>query len=585
MDVRLTNRIVPFFFALALSLLPTVAMAATLGFAPSTLTRSFGQTFTTTVFVGSAEESMNAASGVISFSTDKLEVVSLSKTGSIMSLWVQEPSYSNQNGTINFEGVVLNPGYQGAQGNLLTITFKAKAVGQASAKFTSGTVLANDGSGSNILSGMGSGSFVISSGSAAETTVAAPPPTTGDGSTITSTTHPDQSKWYANSAPEFSWVLPLGALEVRTAIGSSPEVMPTVSYAPPISSKKVDPQTDGVYYFALRIRTAEGWGDVARYRVNIDTTPPSPFSITFPHGNKSLEPQPVILFNTTDNESGIGGYEVVIDGKGPSKVAPSADSNPYPLPPQVPGSYTVTVTAADEAGNSRSASESFVIEAIDAPLITYYKEEIVYGDIVKIGGTTYPNSEVHVVIRERDEIVAEEHTKSNSLGDFAIVATKRLPSGDYTFTARVTDDRGAMSNETSPLPLTVKSRFLTDLIDLTLDYLSAAFLAILALALLFGGGAYIWYRSFMLVRRLRRESSEAETVLAKSFELLRRDVFEHASQLRALKRKLTKEETFFLERFASNLDDAEKIIIKEIHDIGRPRKAKKKSKKGKGKIV
>ena len=66
---------------------------------------------------------MNAASGVISFPADKLEVVSLSKTGSVFTLWVQEPSFSNSAGTINFEGIVLNPGFIGAAGKTPTIKF------------------------------------------------------------------------------------------------------------------------------------------------------------------------------------------------------------------------------------------------------------------------------------------------------------------------------------------------------------------------------------------------------------------------------------------------------------------------------
>src|SRR3989338_8837245 len=105
---------------------------------------------------------MNAASGVISFSSDKLEVASLSKTGSIFSLWVQEPSFSNSAGTVNFEGIALNPGFTGASGKLISINFKVKSVGDAPLTFSSGSVLANDGKGTNILANLGSGLFSVS---------------------------------------------------------------------------------------------------------------------------------------------------------------------------------------------------------------------------------------------------------------------------------------------------------------------------------------------------------------------------------------------------------------------------------------
>ena len=79
------------------------------------------------VLVSSADQSMNAASGVISFPQDKLEVASISKTGSIFTLWVQEPTFSNSAGAVTFEGIVLNPGFMGANGKAITINFKVKA--------------------------------------------------------------------------------------------------------------------------------------------------------------------------------------------------------------------------------------------------------------------------------------------------------------------------------------------------------------------------------------------------------------------------------------------------------------------------
>lgn len=140
--------------------IPSSALAATLYFSsPSSPT--VGSNFQVSAYVGSTDMAMNAASGVISFSSDKLQVVSVSKTGSIFSLWAEEPSFSNSTGKINFEGIVLNPGFTGAQGKVITITFKAKSAGQASLIFSSGSVLANDGTGSNIFSGSKSTSFQI----------------------------------------------------------------------------------------------------------------------------------------------------------------------------------------------------------------------------------------------------------------------------------------------------------------------------------------------------------------------------------------------------------------------------------------
>jgi hypothetical protein len=557
------------FFVIGGVFIPSQVYAASLNFSPLAATRSVGDAFSVTVYAQSVDKALNAVSGAISFPRNILEVISISKTNSIINLWVQEPSFSNTEGIVNFEGIALNPGYTGSQGNIITINFRAKARGEANLNFSSGSILANDGLGTNILNDLGTGAFTIQSGSQTQTVPIAQKSADGAISIITSNTHPDQKKWYSNSSPEFSWVLPPDAIEVRTLIGSSPDGIPRVSYVPPIASKKVDPLSDGIYYFSLQVRTTNGWGEVFRYRVNIDTIPPEPFTVTFPHGTKTFESQPVILFNTIDITSSVSRYDVKVGSGEPERVAAPATSNPYPLPPQHPGTHTVVVTATDEAGNTRSASADFTIEGIDAPIITFYPEELELGDLLKIRGTTYPNSEITVLVKNADnnEVVSQEITKSNSLGDFGIIISKRLEQGTYLFTVRVTDARGAQSNETAPLTVVIKSKFLNDLINLTLDYLSAILLVMLSLALMIGGGIYIWTHAIKIIRKFRRESREAEKAVERSFTALRKEIAIHVLRLKSLKRKLTAEEVLFLERFEKELEEAEKTITKEIQDI------------------
>jgi len=159
------------FFALHAS----AANAATLYVSPASGAYGVGQTFTAAVYVNSAEQAMNAASGVVSFPADKLNVISLTKDGSVMSLWVEEPSFSNAAGIVNFEGIVLNPGFQGSSGKVLNIIFRNTAAGTAPVTFSSGAVLANDGRGTNILSSLGSASYTITlSSSLAQPTPVSP---------------------------------------------------------------------------------------------------------------------------------------------------------------------------------------------------------------------------------------------------------------------------------------------------------------------------------------------------------------------------------------------------------------------------
>ncbi|PIT96516.1 hypothetical protein COT82_02815 [Candidatus Campbellbacteria bacterium CG10_big_fil_rev_8_21_14_0_10_35_52] len=547
----------------------SIINAATLNFSPPSGSYGVGVSFSVNVTVESVDQAMNAVSGVVSFPWDKLEVVSISKQGSILSLWPVEPSFSNSAGTVSFEGIALNPGYTGASGKILAITFRARNAGQANLSFSSGSVLANDGTGTNILKGLQVAVFTLTSvvetplSPQAETSVATP-----NALNIISSTHPDDIKWYVNNTPEFSWELPPGALEARTLIGKSPTGNPFVSYIPPINKKKVDELPDGTYYFSLQVRTSAGWNAVSRYRVNIDTTPPKPFSITFPHGDKGFAPQPVVFFKAIDNESGISHYDIKIgDNEELPKIAPDTVSNPYLLTPQLPGKHTLFVFAIDRAGNIRSASAEFTIKGIDMPIITYYQKTINVGDTIKIRGTTYPNSYVNVYIREGDRLISEENTKSDATGNFVLVVSKRLDSGVYTFTTRVIDERGAQSTETPPFTISVQSEFVIGLVNFVLKYLSMAILALLVLSALAWGGVHLWFRISRTIARMRHEAQEAEMVSKKAFKVLREGVANHVTRLKKVKRKLTEEESEFLKQFEQKLEEAEELVTKEIQDI------------------
>lgn len=131
--------------------LPFSVSADTLFLSPARATSAVGQTLSVKVFVSSPSQAVNAFSSTIKFPTDKLKVDSISKAGSILTLWVEEPAFSNTDGTIKFEGVIPNPGYTGSSGTLVTINFRPLTTGTAEVKFSGGAVLANDGNGTNIL--------------------------------------------------------------------------------------------------------------------------------------------------------------------------------------------------------------------------------------------------------------------------------------------------------------------------------------------------------------------------------------------------------------------------------------------------
>ncbi|MFH0712340.1 MAG: hypothetical protein V2A55_00555 [Candidatus Jorgensenbacteria bacterium] len=546
--------------------------AATLYFVPSTGASGVGGNFSVGVYVSSANQAMNAASGVVSFPQDKLEVASISKTGSIITLWVQEPASSNQNGTVNFEGIVPNPGFTGSAGKIITLNFRTKAAGTAALTFSSGSVLANDGLGTNILTGLGSASFSLGNIPSSVPEAAVPLTVAGAPAApeVRSSTHPDSSNWYQATKAVFNWDVPEDVTAVRLLVGQLPQATPTVTYSPPITSKEVDDFEDGIWYFHAQFKNKNGWGGIAHFRFQIDTQPPDPFSIEFVHGKEIIDPSPIINFNTTDALSGIRYYKIKIGSGDFFEVDPNLIlSNPYSLPPQDPGKNTVVVQAYDKAGNTSTAAEEFEILALESPQITRYEKNIVEGDLLEIGGETYPDSDVDLFLFQGDKKTSERRIKSNSSGDFTFIWSKKLESGAYDVQAQVTDNRGAKSLLSEKITIVVAKSAIFRVGGWAIDFLAVVVpLVALVFILLF----LIWYGWHKLVtfrKRVKKEAREAEQALHKALNLLKEDIREQIKMLEKIKtkRQLTEEEEKIIKRLKKDLDDAERFVKKEIEDI------------------
>lgn len=123
-------------------------------------TVSNGATITLDINVRSQNQSINAVSGTVMFPEDMLRVVSLSTDQSISHTWIPEAPTVKRN-KITFQGIIPNPGYKGSEGTLFHVTFEAKKEGLATVSFSDGAVLANDGLGTNIITGLSTTSFSI----------------------------------------------------------------------------------------------------------------------------------------------------------------------------------------------------------------------------------------------------------------------------------------------------------------------------------------------------------------------------------------------------------------------------------------
>jgi hypothetical protein len=306
---------------------------------------------------------MNAVSFKISYPEDLLRFVSLSKTGTIINLWVQEPK--GRNGEVSAEGIVLNPGFTGSRGKILNITFKALNSGKADLNFVSGSVLANDGFGTNILKNMKGGSYNIRKASIEKPSISYLPTPK-----ITSPTHPDQEKWYNNNNPVFEWELPESVVEVRVLYGKNPDAIPTVRYSPPISKRRLTDIPDGTYWFSVQFIGEGIESNVGRFKFNIDTQPPilEEFSIGIADTN-SIK----FKIKAKDELSGIDRIDIYLDNNLVSSTSTDVFENI--IKNVEPGRHIFKGVIYDKAGNSTQKEE-----IINVPQPTVKTEIVVQKD-------------------------------------------------------------------------------------------------------------------------------------------------------------------------------------------------------------
>ncbi len=552
------------------------AKAASLYFSPSSGSYKVGQQFSVGVYVGSADAAMNAAEGAISFPEDMLSVVSISKSGSIASLWAQEPSFSNSAGTVDFAGIVLNPGYTGGAGKILTVTFKAKAKGEASLNFSSASVLANDGLGSNIFSGAGTAVFTITV-AAVSPTGAAPPATLPGGAignvpaapAVSSPTHPDPEKWYNNKNPEFKWTMPSGITGVNVLADRNPLTDPGTKSDGLLSSYKYSDVDEGAWYFHVKLKNSAGWGAMAHFRFNIGTKPPTSFTITEIPRADQTEAVAKFNFNAKDSGSGIDHYEVVFDDETAPRIWKDDGTHIYAAPALPPGKHLLKAKVIDGVGNFLEASVEFNIAGLRAPVITEYSSSLKSGESLIVKGTTYPNIKVAIWLKKDLAEPREYEVRSDNNGNFAFVAPEKTKEGLYSVYAEVIGEAGGRSEPSETVKTLVAPGLIERISRSAINFLVVFIPLIVLLFLLVILIWYIWHRFSLLRKRVKKDAREAGDKLHKAIDEMTENMRVHVRSLQRIKnrRDLTIAENRILGQLKKNIERIEKLIEKEMGDI------------------
>ncbi len=559
------------FVLIALFFIPSISLAASMSVLPNTGVYTAGKNFTVSVKVNTDGKPVNAAEGTLKFNPQELTVVSVDKSGSIFNLWVTEPTYSNSAGTISFSGGMPS-GYTGSSGTIFNVTFRTTSAGTARISLTSGSVLANDGMGTNVLSGMNGGTFTIqaqTSQPTAEIVEYVAPANTPNAPAVKSTTHSDENGWSAQKNASLSWNLPSGITAVRTSLDNSKSSIPTKVYDNPISNITLDDLSEGVSYFHIQFKNADGWGKVSHYRIGVDSQKPTSFVISQSDDNDFSNPIQTLKLDAKDETSGVNFYKIKIDNAEPYDYIDQEAKGFVQLSSLSPGYHSIIIEAIDRAGNSIIASHSFTILAFDKPTFTDYPKEISEDIIPVIKGLTRPDSQVEILVQKIGTESTNYHLNSDKDGVFTFIPEGKFTNGVYELSARSTDQYGAKSEVSETIRIAVQQpgyvrigTFLVNLLSVVVPLVAMS-----ALLLLF-----VWFLIFRMKRfkkKIFKESDEALVVLKKEFTSLYQILQTHEANILESRKtkKLTKSEEELFLSMKSGLDSAKINIEKEISDV------------------
>lgn len=552
-----------FFYALP-------AAAATLQMSPATGVYTINSTFTARVTVSSDGKSINAAEGELSFNPSELQVVSVNRVASVFNLWVTEPAFSNSAGTISFSGGSPT-GYTGNGGTVFTVTFKSLRAGTPRINFSTGSVLANDGKGTNVLTSMSGGTFTVealASVPTAEVVEYVAPAYTPAAPVITSATHVS-GEWSSAKTAKLEWSLPANILAVRTLLDSSLNSIPTKVYDSPISTITLEDLPEGKSYFHLQFQNEEGWGKVSHFGLFIDSVKPSNLTVSLAENSDLSNPVQTLVVNSENEASPLLKFLVRIDEEQPQEFINKENNGVIVLPALKPGRHSVIIEAFDVAGNSEIATFSFTLDAFEAPVFTDFPREISEDIIPVLRGRTRSQAEVSVEISRIGADVAVYKTKADDEGVFTFIADSRLSEGVYEIRASAVDSNGAQSLLSDAVRIAVQQPGYMRVGTMLVSVLSVIVPTIGLLALMVLG--YLWL--LWSVRRFRGkvtiESREVSAQLTKEFAILETTVVEAREKLASAKRtkQLSGLEEEVFASLESTLTTARARLMKEIKDV------------------
>lgn len=457
---------------------PVKAASASYSFSPSNIRLNVGQTATVTLLL-STDQPINAADGTIVLPSNYVSGSGINKTGSLFVNWPEEPTVNGS--SIRFAGGLPTPGYQGTGGKVFSFTIRGTAEGTGLITLSGGRILANNATSTNIYSGSGTATVSV-------TRVVS-------GASISSSTHPDQAKWYTGKNLSLSWSKPSGASQFSYTLTHSGG-QPSKTGNTNTTSASFNDLADGVWTFSLTTTYSDGKTASSSFVARIDTVAPEPFTVSVKQENGAADQFPIFSYLASDQGSGIDHYEVVIDSREPiSTTEPTLKPDKLP-----PGKHRVKVIAYDKAGNKTEATAEFTIEGFPGPTLISVSRFVSVLQPVIVKGRALSEATIHLYVNGKKE--AEFNVKENLTDaqrqrgeeikdgqevEWSYAYKGLLLPGSHEFYAIQVKPDGSESNPSN----TLKSRVLWSTITLGGLNIPMALLAIIAVILLIGLGLFL----------------------------------------------------------------------------------------------
>ncbi|MEK7588476.1 MAG: hypothetical protein AAB438_01525 [Patescibacteria group bacterium] len=536
--------------------------AANLRINSGSLSLPVGNTTTLSVLVNSEGVAVNNAEGTISFPSDLFEVLSVSKSGSVFSLWIEEPSFSNSSGIIAFNGGVPTPGFNGSAGKVISFVVRAKKTGQGEFIFSSSVVRANDGLGTDILSSKNTSTIQIQPSTPKEVEVVQKEIKPISNSTlqtpsITSSTHPDQEIWYASTTATFNWNIPSTATSIQTAFNKVLDSVPSITYDSSVSQKTLTSLPDRVFYFHLRYQDGGKWSPVAHYKFKVDATSPEVFTPSVRDvGNNNL-----LKLDAVDATSGIDHYTIQID-ETPTFTVRTSDltNNEYVLPILKEGQHDIAIVAFDKAGNKREVKTTFINAfEITSPEIKVEPTDIFVGNTVNISGkTNYPNTEVTITVVSGEKEINLYSAITDIDGMFTLATNKIKTVGIYNVSAVNTVGENIASDPSETVQFKVNDKDMLKLVINKYHLIAVGIGIVLLLILLILG----WAKYLMLRRKIKNGGAHPVENVYKATLLLKEELDKQLKVLEKIKTEGSMNEKE--EKVLNDIQKKEEIILNDI---------------------